>query len=476
MILVPISQTDQWGNNAYVGGWVFAQIVDSDGQTVLAEARSGVLSVAPPGTLSDITPITFDFKTEPRLHPNRDYYLTIHTTGESTVKIRWAGAEWFGYNGPWPAWPTGWRHQKLLKQLYFRNAPDYDLGGFSIVPTPGPNPPSIIDDQCFGKNERSCSVYYQLPASNISPNGYSVSAELWAVDDVRYDCGDVPLGCNQGRFGQGCDVLGAVTVATEAWWQGGTGGDVYGRAGITSVIPAAPTPYLIPGAPGIAIAGYGYTVSTNAKTISSSNNWRMNNYALNGIDSPDTKGYSYNYFYNKLKDKVTRSIIDPQSTRTWAGDLSSYIGSADIDRVVLIENTGNLIVGSPTVSSSYTNGGTAIVLVDNGNLTINNNITVGANSALVFIVDGDITINSSVTRIDGVYFAEGVFSTGSSNSQLVGKGSWFVSPDGQFTLGRDLGVNNATTPAEKVDFEPKYLLKLIEMLGESTYIWQEVAG
>jgi len=103
-------------------------------------------------------------------------------------------------------------------------------------------------------------------------------------------------------------------------------------------------------------------------------------------------------------------------------------------------------------------------------------VPVGDTSALVFIVNGSITVDPTVTIIDGIYFAKGVFSTGSSNSQLVGKGAWFVSPDGQFTLERNLGANNATLPAEKVNFEPKYLLKLMDLLGKPDYIWQEVPG
>jgi len=129
-----------------------------------------------------------------------------------------------------------------------------------------------------------------------------------------------------------------------------------------------------------------------------------------------------------------------------------------------------------TISSSggY-DGGTAVVLV-NGDLNINTNLPVGESSALAFFVRGKITINPMVTRLDGVYFAQSDFSSGVSSNQLVGNGSWLVSGEGKFILGRDLGIANSSTPAEKVNFMPKYLILLNNLLGRQDYVWQEVPG
>jgi hypothetical protein len=140
--------------------------------------------------------------------------------------------------------------------------------------------------------------------------------------------------------------------------------------------------------------------------------------------------------------------------------------------------------GNVTLSGNahYDNGGTAVVFIT-GDLEVNGNVTVGSDSALVFIVKKNIIISPTVTKLDGIYFAEKEFHTGTAGPGLdqtrtiAGNGMWYVSASGRFFLERSPdSVTCIGTPAEKVIFEPKYLLRLMDLMGEFKYTWEEVAA
>ena len=123
----------------------------------------------------------------------------------------------------------------------------------------------------------------------------------------------------------------------------------------------------------------------------------------------------------------------------------------------------------------------AVVFVD-GNMTINNDLTVGTQKGLVFIVSGNITIGSSVTNLGGFYIANGSFDSGDSGTQLTVNGGVIAFGNDilgdPLVLGRDFednlcsaGLCNEEDPAELFIYQPKYLWLFRQLLGtiESTF-------
>jgi hypothetical protein len=132
--------------------------------------------------------------------------------------------------------------------------------------------------------------------------------------------------------------------------------------------------------------------------------------------------------------------------------------------------------------------GNWVVFVD-GNLTVNSNLIINSNSTLIFVVRGSITVNTSVTRADGVYIAGGTFSdydvgAGKSRStspyQLVINGAVYANT---FDLGSFLSnqpacdptCTNSKTAADVINFQPRYLVAITQMIGSPAVSWQEVA-
>lgn len=129
---------------------------------------------------------------------------------------------------------------------------------------------------------------------------------------------------------------------------------------------------------------------------------------------------------------------------------------------------------------------TAVVFV-NGDLTVNSNFgdavsgdplaaKNSCDSSLAFIVSGDITVTQGVNNIYGIFYAGGSLITESSgsqdtNDQLFVFGSLLA---GDFTLARNLGADNSTSPAEQIIYMPQYLLTLKDLLGRSQVSWKEV--
>jgi hypothetical protein len=326
--------------------------------------------------------------------------------------------------------------------------PNLSNGGYSNS-CPGPTYPTVS---------------FTIPADARFGQEIAIYAEVWNTNS----------GCAVGETcGHRSTSMKGSVLAQEAgadpWWQAVNGGDIYGADGINSLIappPANASPYLISGEKGVARVKGDGTIFINGYTVSSTEDWQVKN------DSLSAK--SYLDFYQKLKDKITETLNAGDSALR---NILPHLNGSSDPTIALV--TTDLVIDT---AGGY-NHGVAIVLVE-GNLTIEKDVTVSDNpqpSALMFIVKGNITIDPSVNRLDGVYFAEKDFHTGTTGAgndgRLVGNGMWFVSPNGTFYLDRNLGgLNNAVTPAEVVHFEPKYLLLLMNLLGEPKYSWQEIPG
>lgn len=119
------------------------------------------------------------------------------------------------------------------------------------------------------------------------------------------------------------------------------------------------------------------------------------------------------------------------------------------------------------------NGDTGVQFI-NGDLTINSNIVVAPNDYLMVVVSGSITIDPTVTRVDGIYVANGAISaTGTSDSQLIINGVLYSLNNIRLARSFTVKSDNNTTPAVVVNFRPNLIFALPGKLNKIFTNWNE---
>jgi hypothetical protein len=186
--------------------------------------------------------------------------------------------------------------------------------------------------------------------------------------------------------------------------------------------------------------------------------WRLNNYNRRLVPT----GGTYNYLAERFRSKATGADVCVLPASLPSGD-SFY-----------------QCTGDATFNAGSGPGGNNVFFID-GNLTINGNLTLGASDTATFIVRGNINLANAVTRIDGIYVAGGTFTSGSGQGQqLLVNGAVYANG---VALGRVLapsgcGVSpcdNLVNPAERIVFDPKFIIGLNSLLGSPSFAWREVA-
>ncbi len=276
-----------------------------------------------------------------------------------------------------------------------------------------------------------------------------------------------------------------VTSLPQAWWQV-TDGDIYAGSSIYSSIPPATvcvaptcTPVLIKdgvgGTPGTPMyAGLNASTGPAGGQISSKN-W-LANAAYGG------KNYNYAYFASMIPSAV---LADPKFIMTgntvFAGSFAS--NGVTYGGYRWIKHVGDLTIEKDNLNKKV------ILFVENGNLTIRDTIKFNQKGKEFFMAivgntpgnttGGNIIIDPLVTdatggyALEGLYLADGQFSTGIATTPLKIRGS-IVSSLAP-SLQRDLGVLNGTMPAESVEFAPDLVANFPPQLSRKKVIWKEVA-
>lgn len=417
--------------------------------------------------------VTFSFPIEPLIEQGKEYIISMREkTGDGTKKFGWANHT-LGWSNT-----LGRMDRRMTKEFIFREYRNDQIGGFltggpdsnldtSYVPDGSTVIHRCVDsqgDKVDGYYHKTCTVTFKLPDS-IPTTDIKIGVEVQLTSQRKYDCNLVTDGCWMGYYSAGGSVLGSVSVTNQPWWQVSNGGDVYGKSGVSSRVPSSN--YLMTGIPGVVRSDV--SINTYNGNICAVGNYSM----INSMTVP----WEFTYFTNKLKSKYEQPISTDTTTRNWDGRINPTTGApgpmSGGNKVVYIP--GDLILGATSAITYYGNY-TGIVVVER-DLEIKKNVTIGGPSALMFVVKGDIKIDPSVSTIDGLYFTEGEFDTGTrfptTDTSLTGNGAWYVSEDAS---NINLRRKNASGPAEIVNFEPKYLLKLMDYLGENNYVWQEVPG
>lgn len=190
------------------------------------------------------------------------------------------------------------------------------------------------------------------------------------------------------------------------------------------------------------------TTGGTLSNFSSSNNWQIIGYTA------IPKTYDYNYYNNKFTNPTIIS----------SGSIDSSFSPTDNG---IYKSSSGLTVVSGAGFTNFNNK-TVVILID-GDLQINSDFNP-TGSSVVFIVKGKITIAFSVSTIRAVLLSDGPVSTGTGGPPLTGTGMWISY--GGFNLQRTVG---AVGPSEQINYNAYMLMKLSNILGSSTFNWQEVA-
>ena len=192
--------------------------------------------------------------------------------------------------------------------------------------------------------------------------------------------------------------------------------------------------------------------------------------------------------------------LDPDPTSSTMYDVlwDKYGGDSQGDRSGATLNQGNMV--STVVSDGGVmrwvgnidgvnlwnyQGAPAVIFVD-GSMTIDADMSMDADTGVIFIVKEDIIVDDDVIEIAGVFITNGVFNSHDTNScgvasdgygsddRLVINGA--VHAFGQLCFTRDPGgASNLNTPAELINYEPKYLYLFQEIVGDPTVIYREIS-
>jgi hypothetical protein len=275
-------------------------------------------------------------------------------------------------------------------------------------------------------------------------------------------------------------------------WYETQGGDVYARSNLKSLLPIAlgpPRQYFSMdgsgGYPGFVTYGGGW----NYFDVSLDSYLGFEN---DGAPPPPYNKLSTrqwlvstafsieNYF-----DRMTTSIggVGSPTPGLIANPLT--LGGANGIRARCTLNNICFINGDTTISALMSVLGTDkyIVVISNGNLNINANVTLTAPGFIGFIVQGNVNIDDSVTSINGLYVAgdttNGVFTVqtnGSNGSpadvQLTGSGIFIAN---EFFMLRNLGPANAGNPGAVFTHNPRLIFDMPISLWQTIVEQQEVA-
>jgi len=242
------------------------------------------------------------------------------------------------------------------------------------------------------------------------------------------------------------DMAGLISlsplITLNAPWLEIAGGAIYAQAGID--LSATPPE---PNATGIVIS------SGSIEGVISSNEWLFRSY-------PILERQLYEDWLPIFEEPIPLSDV--------GNKLPTESGMYIVDRNFVINNSK-----IPDNLEVITNLATT-VFVD-GTLRINDDLKLHETSGILFIVSGAVEINHTVERIDAAFFVDEYLDSSYSRapaSQLILNG--FVVAD-SFSFRRSLKhTENQDTPAELINFEPKYLLLLNDMFGEEKYSYREV--
>lgn len=170
-----------------------------------------------------------------------------------------------------------------------------------------------------------------------------------------------------------------------------------------------------------------------------------------------------------------KSIYFTQSKVAKVTNNTTSLGSATDNTVYNYTNTS-----SDITTGTYNYSGTSVIFIE-GSIYINGNITGPTDKGLVLVVKNNVNIDRNVNRVDAVIIAGGPIYTagvGCASSSIVA---------GQLVInGSLISLNQANPPvfcrnlndnsqaAEKIVWQPKYLVILKDLFSDIYQKWSEI--
>jgi len=287
----------------------------------------------------------------------------------------------------------------------------------------------------------------------------------------------------------------------QPWWQA-YGLDVRFDNGLNNPIPPSPNA-ACSGAYGMLPA----SSTTNGIVFngdSPADFWRGTaaadpyNWVVGGLNYPDT--FAPTSGNVKTSYAYLQSVISQSSIPTT--NLASVCTLSNCTLPGTLANGVYVASGNVTLNNYTAGANRDIVLLINGNLTINGTLRVPTTSTVFYSASGNITVNPTIGTvtaacpapatgsgdIEGFFSADGSFTAASSancsaatpvsDRQLNIQGAVVVNASGNggsLTNSRTLCASNITYPTFTIKERPDFILNAPEILKIPSYIWQEVA-
>ncbi len=182
--------------------------------------------------------------------------------------------------------------------------------------------------------------------------------------------------------------------------------------------------------------------------------------------------YDYNYFFSKTA-RLPKQNWDGNSLPQ---DAENFLYSSSGDIVLPFDDV-RIPLSYKANGQVKTWGDNLVVLLHEGNITIDKNLSVPEGSYLAIIASGKITFAPGVTEADGVFIANVIelASTGdvATDQQFQGNGT-FVGWNGVL-ISRDLGIRNNAMPTARFAFRADFPINAPEALKVPQISWKEVA-
>ncbi len=196
--------------------------------------------------------------------------------------------------------------------------------------------------------------------------------------------------------------------------------------------------------------------------------------SYNGAQSPDFgQGYASN-------NNVTHWVVKTPAMAKYFSYFYNLVGlpTANFNGGELPRDTGVYYADHDITISSIAGGSVGaskrIVILVRGKVDISIDIDIPASrqSSLIVVASGNINIGSSITKLAGIFLADGTIDSGAGNQQLVVEGA-FIARD--FSLVRNLGADNRLKPGELFVNRPDFFIYSNLLLWQSSFMsWEEL--
>jgi hypothetical protein len=265
--------------------------------------------------------------------------------------------------------------------------------------------------------------------------------------------------CNNGTWGvnpltSDQTVNFYYTAWAESWFQTDSGNIGVNNGNLRSIIPNGEVLSTnSKGSSGVLTYSSGLTL--NGQPIGPSGDWRL----VSTYTPPPEENYA---FFTILFNRYLQAA---------SGDIPTTEPSPF--SVYQFASAPNLISAPPLTIAA---GNKVVVLVDD-DVVINENVIVPTGSFFALIVSGNIIIAEGVTRVEGIYVADGTITIDSSGdiaTEVAFEGEGTFAAWSGFSLERDLGSINGTTPAEKFFYRPDFMIYAPVEMRQSSFEWREV--